>query len=110
MRRRRSADGLKLGEAGDSREVAVPMPDWDAVLDGDRGDQAVDGRTDGEAAPPAVAEYVGGREVERGRERIGDHREGKQRVALLRRATEVEALPESWRAYFRNRLEKLGGA
>ena len=31
----------------------------------------------------------------------------KHNVALLRRAIEVEALPESWRGYFRNRLEKL---
>jgi MOSC domain-containing protein YiiM len=31
----------------------------------------------------------------------------KHNVALLRRAAEVETLPESWRGYFRNRLEKL---
>lgn len=31
----------------------------------------------------------------------------KHNVSLLRRAIEVEALPESWRDYFRNRLEKL---
>jgi MOSC domain-containing protein YiiM len=31
----------------------------------------------------------------------------KHNVALLRRAAEVEALPESWRGYFRDRLEKL---
>jgi MOSC domain-containing protein YiiM len=31
----------------------------------------------------------------------------KHNVPLLRRAIEVEALPESWRGYFRNRLEKL---
>ncbi|HEY2986456.1 MAG TPA: MOSC domain-containing protein [Candidatus Binatia bacterium] len=31
----------------------------------------------------------------------------KHNVSLLRRAIEVEALPESWRGYFRNRLEKL---
>jgi MOSC domain-containing protein YiiM len=31
----------------------------------------------------------------------------KHNVALLRRAIEVEALPESWREYFQSRLEKL---
>jgi MOSC domain-containing protein YiiM len=31
----------------------------------------------------------------------------KQNVSLLRRAIAVEAFPESWRAYFRGRLEKL---
>jgi MOSC domain-containing protein YiiM len=31
----------------------------------------------------------------------------KHNVPLLRRAIEVEALPESWRGYFRNRLEKV---
>lgn len=31
----------------------------------------------------------------------------KHNVDLLRRALEVEALPESWRGYFQNRLEKL---
>ena len=34
----------------------------------------------------------------------------KHNVALLRRAIEVETLPESWRGYFRDRLEKLTGA
>jgi MOSC domain-containing protein YiiM len=31
----------------------------------------------------------------------------KHNAALLRRAIEVEALPESWRGYFQDRLEKL---
>lgn len=31
----------------------------------------------------------------------------KHNLPLLRRAIEVEALPESWRGYFRKRLEKL---
>jgi MOSC domain-containing protein YiiM len=31
----------------------------------------------------------------------------KRNVGLLRRAIEVEALPESWKSYFRHRLEKL---
>jgi MOSC domain-containing protein YiiM len=31
----------------------------------------------------------------------------KQNAGLLRRAIEVEALPESWKNYFRHRLEKL---
>ena len=31
----------------------------------------------------------------------------KRNAALLRRAIEVEALPESWRVYFQDRLEKL---
>lgn len=31
----------------------------------------------------------------------------KHNAALLRRAIEVEALPESWREYFQDRLEKL---
>ena len=34
----------------------------------------------------------------------------KHNVALLRRAIEVEALPESWRSYFQQRLAKLTGA
>src|SRR3954470_9071292 len=34
----------------------------------------------------------------------------KHNVQLLRRATEVQALPESWREYFRERLEKLSAA
>ncbi len=33
----------------------------------------------------------------------------KRNAALLRRAIEVEALPESWRSYFQDRLEKLTG-
>ena len=33
----------------------------------------------------------------------------KQNVGLLRRAIEVEALPESWRSYFQHRLAKLTG-
>jgi len=33
----------------------------------------------------------------------------KHNVGLLRRATAVEALPESWRSYFQHRLEKLIG-
>src|SRR6266436_260398 len=33
----------------------------------------------------------------------------KHNVELLRRAIEVEALPESWKSYFQNRLEKLTG-
>jgi MOSC domain-containing protein YiiM len=33
----------------------------------------------------------------------------KHNVGLLRRAIEVEALPESWRSYFQHRLEKLNG-
>ena len=33
----------------------------------------------------------------------------KHNVALLRRAMEVEALPESWKSYFQYRLEKLIG-
>jgi MOSC domain-containing protein YiiM len=31
----------------------------------------------------------------------------KHNITLLRRATEVEALPESWRSYFQNQIEKL---
>ncbi|HSE24817.1 MAG TPA: 3-alpha domain-containing protein, partial [Pyrinomonadaceae bacterium] len=30
----------------------------------------------------------------------------KENVALMRRAIAVEALPESWRSYFRERLDK----
>jgi len=33
----------------------------------------------------------------------------KHNIRLLRRAIEVEALPESWRSYFQNRLQKLTG-
>ena len=33
----------------------------------------------------------------------------KHNVGLLRRAIEVEALPESWKSYFQHRLEKLIG-
>ncbi len=33
----------------------------------------------------------------------------KRNAELLRRAIDVEALPESWRDYFRNRLERLTG-
>jgi MOSC domain-containing protein YiiM len=33
----------------------------------------------------------------------------KHNVGLLRRAMEVEALPESWKSYFQHRLEKLIG-
>jgi len=33
----------------------------------------------------------------------------KHNVELLRRAIEVEALPESWRSYFQDHLEKLTG-
>ena len=33
----------------------------------------------------------------------------KHNVGLLRRAIEVEALPESWKSYFQHRLEKLLG-
>jgi len=33
----------------------------------------------------------------------------KRNAALLRRAIEVEALPESWRSYFQDHLEKLTG-
>ena len=31
----------------------------------------------------------------------------RNNLSLLRRATEVEALPESWRIYFQNQIEKL---
>ena len=31
----------------------------------------------------------------------------KHNVGLLRRAMEVEALPESWKSYFQHQLEKL---
>ena len=34
----------------------------------------------------------------------------KHNIELLRRAIEVEALPESWRSYFQHRLAKLSGA
>jgi MOSC domain-containing protein YiiM len=34
----------------------------------------------------------------------------KHNTELLRRAVEVEALPESWRSYFQHRLEKLADA
>ena len=33
----------------------------------------------------------------------------KHNVGLLRRAIEVEALPESWRSYFQHRLQKVTG-
>jgi MOSC domain-containing protein YiiM len=33
----------------------------------------------------------------------------KHNVGLLRRAIEVETLPESWKSYFQNRLQKLTG-
>src|SRR5882724_116235 len=33
----------------------------------------------------------------------------KHNIGLLRRATEVAALPESWRSYFKHRLQKLTG-
>ena len=33
----------------------------------------------------------------------------KHNVGLLRRAMEVEALPESWKSYFQHRLQKLTG-
>ena len=33
----------------------------------------------------------------------------KRNVGLLRRAMEVEALPESWKSYFQHRLDKLIG-
>jgi MOSC domain-containing protein YiiM len=33
----------------------------------------------------------------------------KHNIGLLRRAMEVEALPESWKSYFQHRLEKLLG-
>jgi MOSC domain-containing protein YiiM len=35
------------------------------------------------------------------------HTRKKSNIGLLRRAIEVEALPESWRGYFQHRLEKL---
>jgi MOSC domain-containing protein YiiM len=34
----------------------------------------------------------------------------KQNAAMLRRAIDVEALPESWRSYFQHRLAKITGA
>jgi MOSC domain-containing protein YiiM len=34
----------------------------------------------------------------------------KHNIGLLRRAIEVEALPESWKSYFRHRLQKLTGS
>jgi MOSC domain-containing protein YiiM len=34
----------------------------------------------------------------------------KQNIELLRRAIQVEALPESWKSYFEERLEKLTGS
>jgi MOSC domain-containing protein YiiM len=34
----------------------------------------------------------------------------KHNIGLLRRAIEVEALPESWRNYFQHRLQKLTGS
>jgi MOSC domain-containing protein YiiM len=34
----------------------------------------------------------------------------KHNTAMLRRAINVEALPESWRSYFQRRLKKLSGA
>jgi MOSC domain-containing protein YiiM len=34
----------------------------------------------------------------------------KHNTELLRRAIDVEALPESWRSYFQHRLAKLTGA
>lgn len=34
----------------------------------------------------------------------------KQNAELLRRAIQVEALPESWRGYFQNQLQKLKGS
>lgn len=34
----------------------------------------------------------------------------KRNIGLLRRAIEVEALPESWKSYFQHRLQKLTGA
>jgi MOSC domain-containing protein YiiM len=34
----------------------------------------------------------------------------RQNINLLRRAIEVEALPENWRGYFRNQLQKLAGS
>jgi len=33
----------------------------------------------------------------------------KHNVGLVRRAMEVEALPESWKSYFQHRLQKLTG-
>ena len=33
----------------------------------------------------------------------------KHNIGLLRRAIEVEALPESWKSYFQHRLQKLTG-
>jgi MOSC domain-containing protein YiiM len=37
------------------------------------------------------------------------YRREKHNIGLLRRALEVEALPESWRSYFQHRLQKLIG-
>jgi MOSC domain-containing protein YiiM len=34
----------------------------------------------------------------------------RQNINLLRRVVEVEALPENWRGYFRNQLQKLAGS
>jgi MOSC domain-containing protein YiiM len=34
----------------------------------------------------------------------------KHNIGLLRRAIEIEALPESWRSYFQHRLQKLTGS
>jgi MOSC domain-containing protein YiiM len=34
----------------------------------------------------------------------------RQNINLLRRVIEVEALPENWRGYFRNQLQKLAGS
>lgn len=53
-------------------------------------------------------------ELDKGAVRVSDitrlYTRDRQNTELLRRAIQVEALPESWKGYFQNQIEKLTGS
>jgi len=52
---------FQFGVARDRGEIAIPVPDRNSIFDCDGRDQAIRRGTDRDAAPPTLAEDIGGR-------------------------------------------------
>jgi hypothetical protein len=52
---------FQFGVARDRGEIAIPVPDRNSIFDCDGRDQAIRRGPDRDAAPPTLAEDIGGR-------------------------------------------------
>ena len=68
---------FKGGVGCDCSKVSIPMPYRHAVLDGNRGDQAIHRRANGDSTLSALPVNIGSGKVQVERDRIAKRRDGE---------------------------------